>query len=489
MLIRICFAWIAWMMIGVSDSHGQDLHKDFTPAWNFNAVDEDVVALRRRFLTWVPRANLQNQEARRHFFQNALDHSLLLHRIDSMNLLMATDTMTRLLNHLADHIIAHNPSIDSTAFRLFTFRGTEANAYNLGEGIIFFNVAMLERLQSVDQLAFIVAHEMAHELEKHVFESAVSYSKDLYEQVFQTDSVKTRRKRMRRIMISEPVLDKFNTERLRFKRDMELVSDSIGFMLAVNAGFDGSKAIDMVMASLMETGLAYTDTIPFETIFHFSGMPFQPHWLVVRDMQPPWGIDSSLYEEPDSLLTHPVWSTREEKMRHHPLVGSNSGVPFPFKAALQEQLASAPFESLASLIQHRDFSNALYNALHLHQQYPENVFVNAVIVHSLMEIGNSLKQGQFLYTAGMPGMMQSGASNHFLHFLHNLRREEFTALYRAFREHHLTGHHAHPYVAFLQEIESGVLTRATVDAYDKKYNAPFYTAMLNQLVPETSGKK
>lgn len=489
MKLKLFIAWMTVVCTCMQPVWSQDLQQDYTPEWNFSPADKDILELRRRFLSWVPKAGIADAEARRHFFQSTLAKSQLLHQLDSMNMLMATDTFTRLLNHLVQHIVSHNPSIDSNSFTLFTFRGEEANAYNLGEGIIFFNLAMLERLKTVDEVAFILAHEIGHDLERHVYNNSVAYSRGLYEDVFNTDSLKTKRKRAMRLSVIEPILDQFNAEQLGFRRDMELAADSIGFMLAVNAGFDRQRALEMIEASAMERDLMYTDSLPLASLFNFDDLPFQSHWLVPQDLQPPWDPDTTLYITPDSLLTHPVWDDRIKRLKQLPATDPANEIEFPLSAAFNRQLANAPFETLAALIQAGNYTSALHNALHIHQQYPENIFVNSIIAHSLLEIAKATKAGNFLSQVAIPGMQHPAATNYYLHFLHNLRSDEMMALYEAYAAKYLRGHQGHPYVAFIREIEKSLPTQQAATAYKAKFNVPFYVMLLEQRVQPETGKK
>ncbi len=72
-----------------------------------------------------------------------------------------------LVKKVTSVIVAANP-IFKDKIVVLTSRSLIPNAFNLGNGIIVINMGLLFQLQSEEQLALILCHEMAHDYFRHV---------------------------------------------------------------------------------------------------------------------------------------------------------------------------------------------------------------------------------------------------------------------------------------------------------------------------------
>ena len=79
------------------------------------------------------------------------------------------DPITAYVNKVADELLK-NDSEMRQKLRFYAVRSSAVNAFATNQGIIFVNVGLLAQLESEAQLAFILAHEIAHVRHGHAMD-------------------------------------------------------------------------------------------------------------------------------------------------------------------------------------------------------------------------------------------------------------------------------------------------------------------------------
>lgn len=75
------------------------------------------------------------------------------------------------IRKIAEHLQASNPSLKAIQFDFHISPSTDVNAYALPGGIIVMNVGLLQKAESAEEIAGVLAHEMAHVERRHTFKS------------------------------------------------------------------------------------------------------------------------------------------------------------------------------------------------------------------------------------------------------------------------------------------------------------------------------
>ena len=115
----------------------------------------------------------------------------------------------------------------------------EPQAFCLPGGFIFVSDSMIDLCeQDADQIAFILAHEMAHVIEGHVMERMLSYS--LIKAVMRAGHLR---------VATTGALGKLGVQFLEraYSQENELRADTLGVRLAAAAGYDPGGAIDLFL--------------------------------------------------------------------------------------------------------------------------------------------------------------------------------------------------------------------------------------------------
>src|SRR5687768_3475380 len=99
------------------------------------------------------------------------------------DLFILNHPLTNTLRKIADRIYATNPDL-APDLNIYAFRSDVPNAISFGEGTVCLMLGLLERLETEDQVAYILCHELAHYYARHAERSfaeraALNYDKEL----------------------------------------------------------------------------------------------------------------------------------------------------------------------------------------------------------------------------------------------------------------------------------------------------------------------
>jgi len=140
--------------------------------------------------------------------------------IQSGEVYLGWDEMETYLNKVLDKIMPdsckNNPRI-----HVFPARSSDFNAFCLHDGSIFFNVSFFAELTNEAAVAFILGHELSHYLKR--------------------DAVLTYNKRKEIAIEKEKKKNRYHSYDLEladYNKEQESTADSLGAILAANAGYD-----------------------------------------------------------------------------------------------------------------------------------------------------------------------------------------------------------------------------------------------------------
>ena len=98
--------------------------------------------------------------------------TFFLSRLYQSGMVLFNDEVSNYLNGIKDILIKDKPELKDK-IRVYTIKYESVNAFTTPDGGIFVNIGLLARLQNEDELAFVLAHEIAHYIHQH---SIVGYN-------------------------------------------------------------------------------------------------------------------------------------------------------------------------------------------------------------------------------------------------------------------------------------------------------------------------
>lgn len=329
---------------------------------------------------------------------------------------------TPYLQKILNHIYLSNPRLPSEA-SVFAYRSEIPNAMSFGEGTIGFTLGLLSKLETEDQIAFVLCHELAHYQARHsdtkLMEFAtLNYDKDI-------------RKKLRAIKRSEygsftkfkEIANSLHLSMAKHSRDKEFEADSIALLLYVNTQYDLHEPLRALALLDSADVNPFQENIDLKKYFAFAEYPFKDHWLTYEQ-----AVNlHQTSEENDSLQTHPQCKARmlatARQLSSFKKTGSKHVIAH--KNLMREK---SYFEIIESAYHFRSYGRALFNALLIANRYPQNIYTHAMIGKCLFQLYVHQKNHELGKVLVLPDPRFDDNYNRFLTFIHSLRLMELASL-------------------------------------------------------------
>lgn len=330
------------------------------------------------------------------------------------------DSLETYVSHVLEKIVSNN-SLQSYPRRVLILSSPQVNAVCYGQGIYAVTVSLLGRIENENQLAFILAHELAHDELGHirtriVQEADLDLENKAREQTFRIISGK----------IVKEEIDEFRKliyDFSRHSRKNEMRADSMAIVLLRNARYDENEAFSALTILQSPQSPKHQIGADLFSPFHSASYPFEDYWLNDRLTAYSKKYMRTFLYSPDSIESHPSIEQRKVaikpylKNQHQDTIHQS----LPFVSAVSE---IAAFETVESAYNNNDYDQALYYALQVYNRYPHNTYIISRIGKILTDLYEAKNANRFhLYVAKYtPGYCDELKLIN--GFLHNLTQKE-----------------------------------------------------------------
>ncbi|MDF3028746.1 MAG: peptidase Ste24p [Fluviicola sp.] len=231
--------------------------------------------------------------------------------------------------------------------RFYTLKSNETNAFSTDQGIIFVTTGLISQVSSEAQLAYVLAHEIAHYKRKHVLER----------------------------FKQKTVLKNANYYELStYSKERELEADSDAIELYKNAGYE-EALIEPTFDVLMYSYLPFDEVRIPETFFNSKAF-YVPAFKFPKET---FAITAE-EDYNDSKSSHPNISKRKKQVLEVLEKGSGwKGTANILGAErFNEMRTIARFESVRNSILALDLTNALYSIFILEKEFPNSQYLTSM---------------------------------------------------------------------------------------------------------------
>ena len=270
-----------------------------------------------------------------------------------------------MINSVGNNLLS---ATNRSKIRFYILKSNTVNAFSTNQGMIFITTGLLSRLSNEAELAFILAHEIAHYTEKHVINT-----------VLESDRIFSKRKRLKYDTYDENIL-----KLSRYSKTLELEADRLGYVNYLKAGYDPEDAINVFNV------LKYA-YLPFENDeIEISSI----HLDIPKENILDTIIEMDFNQENDSLSTHPNISLRIEKISNT----DSTSTGFKYKLLSESDFSllvnSSKIEEINQEFQTLNYVTALYNSMCLLKKHPEEVLFKEFIARSLYSLSKYANTSQ-----------------------------------------------------------------------------------------------
>jgi Zn-dependent protease with chaperone function len=386
------------------------------------------------------------------------------------------DSLETYVNTTLANIVRAN-SIAPDYRKVIILDSPQINAFCFGHGIYIVTVGLLGRIYNENELAFTLAHEVAHDQLGHVKkriirEAELSIAKKSKEQV----------RKMLSGTIEPKDIEAYRSlvyGVTRHTRINELQADSLGMSLMQNAGYDGDEG--MRMLTVLDESLKPKFDIGADLVWplHAKEYPLQESWFNKRLSIYSRGYRDSYLYSVDSLETHPDIDLRRKMIEQYRRndVNLSEHQPEPFVYAVT---AMAEFETLQSACEHAAYDRGLFYALQLLDQYPANPFLVARIGKILTTLYQAKSNNDNTFTSYVPNYTAYYSEELTLvnNMLHNLSTKELGEVAFYFiknPEHFNAGEKSHYFL--LWKISDLTYRRDVADSVKDAFREKFHAGI------------
>ncbi len=344
-------------------------------------------------------------------------------RYESLQFLLAddyflfVDSLQALVNDIGERLLNANEIKKDERLQFLVSRSGIPNASCRGEGTIVINAGLLIHLSSVDELAFILAHELAHHHLDHV-------NKNIEEQITFLNSKETNKKirdaKNEKELANEELRDWLKVNALDFSkhsRNDELLTDSLGMEFFMKAGFYPGAVLSTLDLLKDIDNRAEAD-LKLEQLFNFSDYPWKEEWG--ESQLSGLSLVKISDEEEELYRTHPEVSERIAQAKR--LLSEQEKNDTPDFCKWKNQLE---LEILERHYETRNLFSALVQGLQIAGLSPENTYANTIVGHCLLDLCIARKKHKFGKYIPAPNMRMRQDYFEVATFLDNL---SFSAL-------------------------------------------------------------
>ncbi len=315
-------------------------------------------------------------------------------------LIVYGDPATKYVQRVADKLLEKHPKLKKE-LQFYTIKSNVTNALSTDQGVILVTSGLLSQIENEAQLAYVLAHEIAHFQEGHV-------EKSYAERVMTTDEIS---------------YDDRIEQLSNHSKEQELDADKLGIKLYNEAGYKRSEliaAFDVMMYSYLPF-----DEVPLPKTYFNSEYLFVPENLFpeeINKIQVDEDYDDSKSSHPNirkrkqavvaALAAYPNWENEVF------LVDENE-----FKTVRN----IARFESLRLDLLNINFGDALYSVFLLEREFPNNRYIARCKAQAWLGLVSFKENGKYTSTLQKPSKVE-GESHAMHHFLYNLSKIELMTL-------------------------------------------------------------
>jgi len=325
-----------------------------------------------------------------------------------------------------DEIVHRNPDLAALNPRLLIGRLPYPNAYCVGDGNLVFNLELLSRLDNESQVAFVLAHELAHLKLDHVNNTI---KKNI--EILNSKSVK---KEIKQIVKQEynqfQALSEFMRKKLfadRYhKREHESEADALGVEYLKNTKYHTDGATQCLLNLDKINQEDSISPVDLKRHFDLSDYPFKDKWLEKEEVFRFSDSDELIDWERDSLKTHPDCLKRKKKLEVILADYPNTGKQLQIRDISQFELLQkrSEFEKVEAYFHLGNLGTGLFHTLKLIEKYPDEPYLQGLVGRIFYEIYIAQEEHELSKIVPHASPHYKDAYNEMLDFIHNLRLSE-----------------------------------------------------------------
>lgn len=357
------------------------------------------------------------------------------------------------LDKILDNIYSNNELIDNNDYKFFIRNSIEPNASCYGNGMFEVYLGLLDTLESDDELAFVICHEIAHKILDHPLKNVTQAVEKINSKEIKQRIRTAKTKEYGRTRAALSIVDELNIDYLTHSKKVEAEADSLGFIIYKNTNYNQALAISSLQRLEKDEDVLLSYNIKIDSVFNFKEYPFKSFWI--KDEVSLFDIDEKVNDyklNSDTLKTHPEIPFRINKLIEEFNIDTTSFVSEKRRDEKIEQVVQE--KSIEIFIDTKQLDIALYQ---LEKKHSENKIEVKYYTEKMLSILETLYFARKKHEIGKYIALENNLSkekeiNIIRKFLHRLELREIRELGKHFylrNKQYISSQEAGKYKLFL----------------------------------------
>jgi predicted Zn-dependent protease len=290
-------------------------------------------------------------------------------------------SVTEYFNNILDEILNANPDIRKDKIRLLVYRSETPNASCHGEGTIYFNIGLMNRLENESQVAFVIAHELAHYIKNHVNIAMSRSVNKLYSKETEAELKKIQKEEYSKITKANELFKGYVYDSRKHSRLNEEQADEVAIRYLLSTKYDAREAIATLEILDKVEWFKYNHKINWRR-FDFETFPFKTKWTTPESLLSFQPSESEVEKQEAELLkTHPDCPIRIQaaKTLLAQYDTTNKMLSMQTKAVFKRIVTACDFEIIQQAYDFNQLDIALFYTLQMLEKYPNNAYLHAMV--------------------------------------------------------------------------------------------------------------
>lgn len=402
----------SYQAIPVLDTIPADIHENMKARLNRDNGSMEATTANKREATYMKSLNKERFE----------------HIVDNFNKdkFIVDSELNQYLNLILENIRKGNPGLPLD-IHVYLYRSSVPNAICYGEGTIVFSTSLLARLESEDQVASVLSHELAHQIKGHGDQTMKALTSLNFDKKINKEIKQIKSDSYGKYSKIKNLTEALELSRTRHSRFYEFEADSVGLGLLLNTKYNSIAAVRSMEILDSIDRPVYTKPLDLKKYFNFKDYPFKASWATYIKSD---NWHKSL-EVADSLKTHPNCKQRATALQRQ--LTRVSKWPASYTASSDDDVftfirTTSQFETLESEYHFKQYGKAMFRALVMLEQYPDNIYLHAMVGKCLYKLYEYQKHHLLGNVLELPDPRFEENYDRFLTFFHKLRLSELENL-------------------------------------------------------------
>lgn len=272
------------------------------------------------------------------------------------------DPITKYTQAVADRLLTSDPALRSR-LRFYTLKSNSVNAFSTDQGIVFVTTGLFSRLENEAQLAFVLAHEIAHYTEKHVVNSFDFSMNEAEDDIYKLSA---------------------------YSQDNEFEADAIGLKMFLAAGYN-PVAVQSVFDVLMFSHLPFNEKELNGDFYSYKSFKI-PESRFSKEKYPI--LTDENYN--DELSSHPNIKKRRENILKNlsGVSNSNKTLNYSNEALLAELVNISRYESVRIDVLNGEYINAINTIYLLEAKEKPSLYLDRMKAASWLGVSSQKQDGK-----------------------------------------------------------------------------------------------